>query len=480
MTRIGINTCPMSQKDYFDLKSKEEVRGLVGRACSIENEQVVSVKDEAMLQDEIISTLQFNASVNESEELRQAAIFWIHKIAHAMGLTTGSNHEYYEEKKNGQHEFVTVPAINSRMVTFHTIRAAIQAADHLKHPHVVFELALSEGGYTAQPMDEYAALIKAAHISLGIKNRVIFIQADHYQLDPDKYKKDPEKEVGRVKDAIVKAIDSGVYNIDIDTSKFETVDPAKTDAENQLENARHTADLLMFIREYEREHKLPCLVSVGGEVGEVGGENTRYPQVNAFLAEVKKRLDEQGMADVAGLDKVSINVGSSHGGVLGPDGRPLDNVPLDFSAHHDLYMKGRDPMSPDSHVLSVQHGASTLPPHYFPLFPTMHVAEIHLATGFQNIVWDVLEKDDAPLYEKMAALVSEHFSDKVKKHETEAVGLMKERKSVTQFVKRDLLLSPAIPKIEEALEKEFVAIIHSLYNLLLPKGGHIEEGERAD
>ena len=37
---------------------------------------------------------------------------------------------------------------------------------------------------------------------------------------------------------------------------------------------------------------------------------------------------------------------------------------------------------------AVQHGASTLPDEAFDRFPAMGTAEIHLATGFQNIIYD--------------------------------------------------------------------------------------------
>lgn len=430
--------------------------------------------------DEDISKLAFNASVSDNPEVKQAAIRAINEIADRLKITTGSNTAFYDEKADGKHQFFTVPAVNSRMVTFHTIRAAVKAADALKLPHIVFELALSEVGYTAQQKDEYAALVKAAYISLGITNREIYLQADHYQFDPKKYTEDSTKEMQRIKDAVVKALENGVYNIDIDASKFETADPAKSDRDNQAMNAKLTAEIFHFIRQYEREHQLPCVVSIGGEVGEVGGGNTKYPQVNAFLDMVKEHAEQLGSGNEKGLSKISINVGSSHGGLRGPDGKPLDTVPLDFTAHHDLYMLGKDPMNPGKHVLPVQHGASTLPKNYFPLFPAMHVAEIHLATGFQDMVWDTIEKEDSALFQKMKSLVLEKLGDKVAKHETEAIGLVKERKNITQYVKRDLLLSSAIPAIEQALEKEFTTIFHSLYNLLAPKGGHIEKGDRAD
>ncbi len=470
----------MANEFYKDLDSVQAIGDLVSQVCDIQGEAIASITDSQKLQDEVIYTLQFNASVNEHEEVKQAAIAWINKIANAMHIESASNVDYYGKKASGEHQFFTVPAVNSRMVTFHTVRSAARAANDLGLPHLILELALSEVGYTGQQKDEYGALVKAAYISLGMENTKIYLQADHYQLDPKKYAADADKELQRIKDAITKALENGVYNIDIDASKFETADPNKSDRENQAENARLTAELFHFIRTYEKEHQLPVVVSIGGEVGEVGGENTKYPQVNAYLDMLHEHATTHGTGSEKGLSKVSINVGSAHGGVLGPDGQPLDVVPIDFTAHHDLYMLGKDPMAEGKHVLAVQHGASTLPKKYFSLFPAMHVAEIHLATGFQNVIWSTLETHDTALFEKMKSMVHEKFGEKIAAHKTEAIGFMKERKRITEFVKKELLLSDALPEIEKELEKEFTTIFHSLFNLLQPKAGIVVEGDRSD
>ncbi len=470
----------MSQKYYIDLASAEAVKNLVAEVCDVADNSITKILNQERVVNEVVYTLQFNATTSEVHEVKQAAIYWIHQIARALSIRPSSNCNFYDQKANGEHQFFTVPAINSRMVTFHTVRAAVRAAETLGLPHIIFELALSEVGYTAQQKDEYVALVKAAYISLGLSNQDMYLQADHYQLDPKKYAADATKEMQRLKDAITKAIENEVYNIDIDASKFETADPTKSDRENQSENARLTAELFHFIRQYEQAHSLPCTISIGGEVGEVGGENTKFPQVNAYLNLLHEHARELGSENAKGLSKVSINVGSAHGGFRGPDGKPLESVPLDFTAHHDVFMKGVDPANPGKHVLSVQHGASTLPKQYFALFPAMHVAEIHLATGFQDVVWDVVESQDPQLFQKMKNLVLEKYGDKVASYETQAVGLVKERKNITQYIKRDLLISSAIPAIEQALEKEFSTIFNSLYRVLQPKTGQTDQGDRAD
>lgn len=471
----------MQKINYQDFKQVQELHHMLQEIASFDAQgKIVKINSEQKLQEEIIWQLQYTASVHENPEIKKEAINIINAIAYHLKLEPSSNYVYYGEKAEGKNLFATTPAINCRMLTFHTVRAALLAYQQLKLPHIVFELALSEQGYTGQKIDEYASLVKAAYISCGFKNTKIYLQGDHYQADPKKYAENPEQEIQRIKEVIKSSIEQGVYNIDIDTSKFETADPNKTPKENQAMNAKLTAEFLYYIRSLEKEMIFPCIISVGGEVGEVGSLNTKFPEVNGYLALLYEEMFQQIKKDpkknivlsgFKGLSKVSINVGSAHGGQLGPDGKPLDNVPLDFQAHHDLFMQGKDPFNPGKHIVTVQHGASTLPKHYFALFPAMHVGEIHLATGFQNITWDVIEQHEPELHKRMKKMVFEKFADKVKSHPTEAVGFNKERKHITQFFKKELLtMKPkTLEALELALSKEFTDIMHSLYVLLLPK-----------
>jgi hypothetical protein len=89
-----------------------------------------------------------------------------------------------------------------------------------------------------------------------------------------------------------------------------------------------------------------------------------------------------GLAD--GISKISVQTGTSHGGVVLPDGKIAD-VKLDIDALRDLSRVARERYGLAG---AVQHGASTLPSNAFGNFPRVETAEIHLATNFQNIVFD--------------------------------------------------------------------------------------------
>ena len=90
--------------------------------------------------------------------------------------------------------------------------------------------------------------------------------------------------------------------------------------------------------------------------------------------------------NTVGISKISIQTGTSHGGVVNPDGTVAD-VAVDFDtlkrlsyvARHEYGMAG-----------AVQHGASTLRVDNFHRFPECETAEVHLATNFMTMLFDRL------------------------------------------------------------------------------------------
>ena len=89
-------------------------------------------------------------------------------------------------------------------------------------------------------------------------------------------------------------------------------------------------------------------------------------------------------AGMAGLSKISVQSGTSHGGVVLADGSIAD-VKLDLDTLERLSKVARDEYGLAG---AVQHGASTLPDSAFHNFPKRETAEIHLATNFQNMLFD--------------------------------------------------------------------------------------------
>src|SRR5439155_26104230 len=89
--------------------------------------------------------------------------------------------------------------------------------------------------------------------------------------------------------------------------------------------------------------------------------------------------------NTTGIRKTSLQTGTAHGGFINPDGTVRTDVKIDLKTLEELSRVARQ----DYHLAgAVQHGASTLPPDAFDAFPRVGDCEIHLATDFQNMVYD--------------------------------------------------------------------------------------------
>ena len=336
----------------------------------------VSLTDKALLVDDKIDRLVYNSVFNEKPEIMEAARWLIRACCAAAGVHPASIQDYYVAKGKGRYGSVTVPAINLRGMTYDVARVIFRVAREKEAGAVIFEIARSEIGYTAQSPAEYASCVIAAALREGYQWPV-FIQGDHFQAKASTFKADPERELGALRKLMDSAIAAGFFNIDIDSSTL--VDLGKpTIKEQQAANYEVAATLTKHIRGVEPQG---VTVSVGGEIGEVGGKNSTVEELTAFMDGYLEVLGRKG---VAGPSKISVQTGTSHGGVVLPDGT-LAQVKIDFKVLEDLSRVARERYGMSG---AVQHGASTLPEEAFDHFPKTGCAEVHLATGFQNIIFD--------------------------------------------------------------------------------------------
>jgi fructose/tagatose bisphosphate aldolase len=289
----------------------------------------------------------------------------------------------------------------------------------------IFEIAKSEIGYTAQPPIEYAAVILAAAITEDYTGPV-FIQGDHFQVNINKFKENPDKEVEGLQTLIAEAIGAGFYNIDIDSSTL--VDLSKPDVQNQQkDNYEVCAKLTQFIR---RIQPRGVTISVGGEIGEVGHQNSTPEELHAFMAGYNERM-RQGLT---GISKISVQTGTSHGGVVLPDGS-IAQVKLDFNTLKTLSEIARKEYGLAG---AVQHGASTLPAEAFHKFPECETAEVHLATEFQNMIYES-KHFPTELKAKMYEWLRTNTANEAKVGETEEQYLYKTRKKALGPFKKEIM-----------------------------------------
>ena len=406
----------------------------------------VRVLDESRLQKSLIDDLIFTAVFSPQQELREAACWLIRRAGAAIGILSASIQAFYEAMGRKEVKGFTVPAINIRAFTYHFSQAILRAAMKGKVGPVLFEIARSEIDYTQQRPAEYTAAVTAAAIKTGYRGP-LFIQGDHFQVNAKKYTADPAKEVKAVKDLIWEAIDAGFYNIDVDTSTL--VDLSKPTAKEQQHlNYSLAAELTTMIRDLE---PAGVTVSVGGEIGEVGGKNSTVEELRAFMDGYLEDLRKSGES-VKGISKMSVQTGTTHGGVPLADGA-VAKVKLDFETLEKLSEAARVDYGLSG---AVQHGASTLPNEAFDRFPAIGTAEIHLATGFQNIIYDSSNLPEV-LRKQIYDYLKINMATERKETDTDEQFLYKTRKKGFGPFKKELWHLPVetLTAIGQELENQF-------------------------
>ncbi len=395
----------------FIAKNIEELKNQIQSAGEFVGEKV-SIKDENKLREDVIDDLIYTAVFSENEETKEEAKRLIREIANEFGAVAASIHDFYMAMGRGEVDKITTPAVNIRGMTYDVARQMFKVANNHNVGAFIFEIAKSEIGYTCQRPSEYAACVLAAAIKEGYKGPV-FIQGDHFQFNAKKYAENPEAELKAIQDLTEEAIKAGFYNIDIDPSTL--VDYSKpTLKEQQYHNYINTAKMTKFIREIEPEG---VTVSVGGEIGHIGGKNSTVEEFEAFMEGYLENLPE-GMP---GISKISVQTGTEHGGIPLPDGRVAE-VKLDFNVLRDIGKVAREKYGLGG---TVQHGASTLPDELFDKFPENNCCEIHLATGFQNIMYDLIPED---FKQKIYNWIKENLKNEWKEGWTEEQFIYKTRK----------------------------------------------------
>ena len=411
----------------------------------------IKVRDQTKLRSPATDRLAWQAVFGNGNE-REAARWLLWELGQVTGARPASINDLYLARGRGECGGFTVPAINVRMLAYDTARAIFRAARAGKAGAIILEIARSEIAYTEQRPAEYVAVLIAAALREGY-TLPLFIQGDHCQVNHKKYQADAESEIGEVKKLIAEEVGSGFYNIDVDTSTLVDLSQPSLSEQQRL-NYERAAEITGFIRQHEPEG---VTVSVGAEIGEVGMKNSTVEELHAFMQGYNRSL--RALGDHAGISKISVQTGTSHGGVVLPDGTMAD-VKLDLQALAALSKVAREEYRLAG---AVQHGASTLPSNAFGNFPRIETAEIHLATNFQNIVFDH-PRLPADLRDQMRSWLDENAAGERKTGDTQEQFYYKARKKAIGPFKRDLWSLPEDVRgaIAADLEKTFSFLFEQL------------------
>ncbi len=425
----------------------QQLKEAAGKTIDLSGAEV-KVRNWQEVRSQTVDILAWSAALSPSPEVRAYAAWILRVLAQQAGNGPASINEVYMARGRGELPVdFSVPAINVRAFAYHFARSIFRVAKRNDAGAVICELARSEMGYTDQPPMEYVSSILAGALREGYPWPV-FIQGDHFQVNAKKYAKDPGSELGGIKKLIADSIAAGYYNIDIDTSTL--VDLSKSTLREQQElNCATCYELTKIVRGSEPKG---MTVSLGGEIGEVGGKNSTIEELEAFMDGYMEKLPKGAV----GLSKISVQTGTSHGGVVLPDGT-MAQVKIDFETLRKLSERGREKYHMGG---AVQHGASTLPVELFDMFPKTGTCEIHLATEFQNIMYEH-QAFPADLKKEIYAYLDKEAADERKPSDTDSQFYYKTRKKAIGPFKRQLWELAAGPgadiltAIEDKLELLF-------------------------
>ena len=397
----------------------------LGGAIRVDNGHVV-VTRESDLASPAMDALVREAVFGQGQT-RDHARWVIWEIGQEVGVRAASINDLYLARGRGEARGGwTVPAINVRGMSYDTARSIFRTAIRHEVGAFILEIARSEIAYTDQRPSEYVAVMLAAALREGFRGPV-FIQGDHFQVNAKKFAVDSSGEVAAVKQLAMEAITAGFYNVDVDTSTLVDISKPTLDEQQRL-NYEQAVEITSYIREIEPDN---VTISVGGEIGEVGGHNSNVHELRAFMEGYNRTLRERVGRQAVGLSKISVQTGTSHGGVVLPDGK-IAEVKLDLEALEEL---SRVAQKEYGLAGAVQHGASTLPDDAFNAFPKVGACEIHLATNFQNLLYDHLPPD---MREKIYRWLDQNAADERKPKDSADQFYYKTRKKALGPFKREL------------------------------------------
>ncbi len=437
----------MSSRSIPDLLTRHK------SVFELSNGGTIVLRNPQKFVSQTLDQLVTNAVFGETEEVRNGARWIIRRAGLELGVIPSSIQGLYEARARKECKGFTVPAINIRGLSYDVARAVFRAALRLKAGAFIFELTRTESHYTDQRPAEYAAVIIAAAIREGFEGPV-FIQGDHYKVNALKFAKDPESELQGVRDFCQESVAAGYYNIDIDASTLVNVDKPGVH-EQQRANFEATASLAAYLRSLEPPG---VTLTLGGEIGEIGARNSTPEELTSFMEGFMETLARRSRYK-KGLAKISVQTGTRDGGVVLADGN-ITQVAIDFETLRALSALARDRYGMAG---TVQHGASTLPADAFHKFVECETAEVHLATEFQNMIYEnaAFPRD---LKEEIYKTLRKLCADEKKPSDTDAQFLYKTRKKAFGPFKRKFwdLAADLRERLGQDLERKFAFLFEQL------------------
>lgn len=367
------------------------------------------------------------------------------KLAGKKGIQLASTLELYQKRKDSGSNLV-IPAFNLRGMTFELALGIFQAVQELKTEFFIFEIARSELGYTSQHPYSYAGLVLAAALESDWQ-RPVYLQADHLQVNPERYGNSLLREIHVVKKLLKAYLKAGFLSVDLDCSGLNNLKEEKPELLLK-ENLGMSLKLLRFLKLLKRGKE----IAVGLEVGEIGSRSTTTEELNWFLENLKIKLPK------APVVKIAVQTGTKHGGEVNTQGKLL-TMPIDLKQLKLL----NDIAQKAGFYGVVQHGASTLPLEILKQLPNTGVLEVHLGTAFQNLVFDHPEFP-ADFKTKIYHWLENKFASKINPNKTKEQFFYETRKQVWGKFRKEFLNLPE--KFKSVIKEEMKKKTEEIFKVL--------------
>ena len=269
-------------------------------------------------------------------------------------------------------------------MTYDTARAIFRTAIRLDAGAFILEIARSEIAYTDQRPAEYVAVMLAAALREGFRGPV-FIQGDHFQVNAQEVRRRPEDRGRRGEGAGARG----------DRRRLLQHRHRHVDARRPVASRRSTSSSASTTRCASTSSSTSAplepkgvTISVGGEIGEVGTAELARSRSCARSWTASTRTLPAQAPRPAGLSQDQR--ADRHVARRRRARRRLDRR---RQARPRRRWRRCRKVAREEYGLAgaVQHGASTLPDERVPQLPaSTETAEIHLATNFQNMLYDTL------------------------------------------------------------------------------------------
>lgn len=292
---------------------------------------------------------------------------------------------------------VIAMAVNVRIR--HCLRGVMEAAKEADAA-IIFEIAKSEIGYTAQPPKEYANYVKEIAHKIDF-NTPYCIHGDHITI--------PENTLEAIKsaeDIIKKEVEAGFTSFAIDASHNFNIE-AETTREQLADNIDITTRIAKLIKRLMAEKgKTREDYGLEVEVGEIGkidpetGEQelTTVDEAVTFI----KALNENGVYP----DLIAVNNGTVHGNIYDKEGNIIPILGIDDARTREI----ANSIAPFG-VKIAQHGITGTPLEMMHKLIDAGIVKGNVATNFQNIA---IENMPPELAKRMQNWTMENFAEKVR------------------------------------------------------------------